>query len=150
MSAPVVISIALAKAGEAWGWGAVIQEGAKRRQASGGEVGITGQRAELAGVMRAFLALPSPSVVTVHCHLGDIPKTMADWFQGWKANGWKNSTGKPPKNTDLWQALDALIAKHQVEWVKGGGLAPEALAAKGAKEALARHSDAASFGFVPE
>ncbi|MND08553.1 Ribonuclease HI [compost metagenome] len=39
----------------------------------------------------------------------------------WKARGWKTADKKPVKNQDLWQALDALLPVHDLEWhwVKG-------------------------------
>ena len=39
----------------------------------------------------------------------------------WKKNGWKTADRKPVKNAELWRELDALAAKHTVEWhwVKG-------------------------------
>ena len=37
-------------------------------------------------------------------------------FHGWKRNGWKTSTKEPVKNVDLWQQLDGLVSRHQIEW----------------------------------
>ena len=41
--------------------------------------------------------------------------------RSWKARGWKTADKKPVKNQDLWQALDALAQRHELEWhwVKG-------------------------------
>ena len=45
------------------------------------------------------------------------------WVEKWKAFGWHRDVKRkePVKNKDLWQRLDALIARHEVSfiWVKG-------------------------------
>jgi ribonuclease HI len=43
------------------------------------------------------------------------------WIHGWKKNGWKTADKKPVKNTELWQALDDAIQRHEISWhwVKG-------------------------------
>ena len=33
------------------------------------------------------------------------------WIHGWKQNGWKTADKKPVKNVDLWQRLDAVLAR---------------------------------------
>ena len=35
----------------------------------------------------------------------------------WKKNNWRSSTGKPVKNQDLWEKLDAVQENKQIEWV---------------------------------
>jgi ribonuclease HI len=63
---------------------------------------------------------------------------MKSWIVGWKRNGWKTASKQPVKNVDLWQELDAEVAKHEVSWVwvKGhagdpGNERADALANKG-------------------
>jgi ribonuclease HI len=48
-------------------------------------------------------------------------KGITEWMPGWKRKNWKTADGKPVKNVDLWQRLDAARAPHEVEWrwVKG-------------------------------
>ena len=50
-----------------------------------------------------------------------VMQGMSEWISGWKARGWKTAGKQPVKNVDLWQALDAETARHQVRWhwVKG-------------------------------
>ena len=41
-----------------------------------------------------------------------------EWLPGWKANGWRGSSKKPVLNVELWQALEAAVARHlSVAWV---------------------------------
>jgi ribonuclease HI len=46
---------------------------------------------------------------------------IMSWIKKWKINGWKTADKKPVKNVDLWQRLDAALARHHVRWhwVKG-------------------------------
>jgi ribonuclease HI len=46
---------------------------------------------------------------------------IGSWLPGWKRRGWQTAAKKPVKNQDLWQQLDALTQKHELEWhwVKG-------------------------------
>jgi len=45
-----------------------------------------------------------------------LRKGITEWISGWKRRGWKTAAKKPVKNQDLWQALDAAIQKHQINW----------------------------------
>lgn len=46
---------------------------------------------------------------------------MTEWLEGWKADGWRRSKGKPVQNQDLWEKLDVLNQRHMIswEWVRG-------------------------------
>jgi len=50
-----------------------------------------------------------------------VQQGITTWIHGWKAKGWKTAAKQPVKNEDLWKALDAAAAKHNVHWrwVKG-------------------------------
>ena len=37
-------------------------------------------------------------------------------MKNWKNNNWLTSSRKPVKNQDLWQELDALNNKYDVNW----------------------------------
>jgi ribonuclease HI len=52
---------------------------------------------------------------------------ITKWIHGWQRNGWRTADRKPVKNADLWQALLAATAPHQVDWrwVKGHAGHPE-------------------------
>ncbi|KAG6375313.1 hypothetical protein JVT61DRAFT_3538 [Boletus reticuloceps] len=38
------------------------------------------------------------------------------WVPAWKSKGWRNSSGKRPKNLDLFQSLDAAVDKYEREY----------------------------------
>ncbi|MGM0411710.1 MAG: ribonuclease HI [Pseudomonadota bacterium] len=103
------------------GWGALLRKGEHERELSGSEAGTTNNRMELLAVIRALEALDRPCQVTVVTDSQYVQKGISEWLPGWKRRGWKTAAGKPVKNQDLWQALDAAAGRHTVkwEWVRG-------------------------------
>ena len=59
--------------------------------------------------------------MTLHVDSQYVMNGVTRWVAGWKRNGWRTADKKPVKNQDLWEALDAEVARHQVtwRWVKG-------------------------------
>jgi len=120
------------------GWGAVLHHGDKEKTLRGGELDTTNNRMELMGAIQALEALTKPCKVELHTDSQYVMKGISEWIHTWKRKGWLTADKKPVKNVDLWQELDALAGKHQVEWhwVKGHAGHPEneradALANKG-------------------
>ncbi|RZI43288.1 ribonuclease HI [Herbaspirillum sp. HC18] len=103
------------------GWGALLISGGHKKELYGGEPGTTNNRMELRAVIEALSALKRPCDVVVHTDSQYVQKGISEWIHGWKARGWKTAAKEPVKNADLWQALDAAQARHQIEWrwVKG-------------------------------
>jgi len=98
----------------------------------------TNNRMELMAAIRALEALKRPCRVILHTDSQYLRGGITQWIHGWKARGWKTAGKKPVKNQDLWERLDALIQKHEIEWrwVKGhagdeGNERADALANKG-------------------
>lgn len=44
-----------------------------------------------------------------------LVKGASQWIHGWKRRGWKRKAG-PIENLELWQALDRVMVRHEVEW----------------------------------
>lgn len=103
------------------GWGALLIAGEHRRELFGGEPNTTNNRMELKAVIEALSALKRPCEIVLHTDSQYVQKGISEWIHGWKARGWKTAAKEPVKNVDLWQALDAAQAKHQIQWrwVKG-------------------------------
>ena len=106
------------------GWGVVllaIDDGAevKRRELSGGAPETTNNRMELQAAIEALTALERRSKITIVTDSVYVKDGITKWIHGWKAKGWKKKGGL--KNVELWQALDAATALHDVtwEWIKG-------------------------------
>lgn len=126
------------------GWGAWLQTGEHEKELFGGEALTTNNRMELTAVIEALASLKRTCEVTVHTDSEYVRKGITEWIHAWKKRGWKTADGKPVKNAELWQRLDALRALHHVEWrwVKGhagdpGNERADALANRGAASARA-------------
>jgi ribonuclease HI len=109
------------------GWAAILRSGQHEKEISGAEPATTNNRMELMAAIKAFEALKGPSKVKIHTDSRYVMDGLMKWMKRWKANGWRTSDKKPVKNEDLWRALDASAARHQVEWnwVEGHSGHPE-------------------------
>jgi ribonuclease HI len=94
---------------------------------------------ELTAVIEALTTLKRRCDVVIYTDSEYVRKGITEWMVGWKRRGWKTADGKPVKNVELWQKLEAAAAAHKVEWrwVKGhsgdpGNERADALANKGA------------------
>jgi ribonuclease HI len=129
------------------GWGVWLRSGTHERELFGGEELTTNQRMELTAAVQALTALTKPCSVVLYTDSKYVMNGITSWIIGWKRNGWKTSAKQPVKNADLWQALDAAVARHEVEWrwVKGhsgdvGNERADALANAGVAMAMTRKS----------
>jgi ribonuclease HI len=98
------------------GWGAILRSGAHEKEISGGERMTTNNRMELMAAIRALEALSKPSTVILHTDSKYVMDGITQWLPRWKRNGWKTADKKPVKNEDLWRALEAECARHEVTW----------------------------------
>lgn len=104
------------------GWGAVLMYGSAVKEISGGERLTTNNRMEIMGVIRALESLKEPCRVRVHSDSAYVINCFKQrWYENWRRNGWKNAAKQPVENRDLWEALLAQVARHQVEWIKVKG-----------------------------
>ena len=108
------------------GWGVVLQalEGGavvREREMSGGEAQTTNNRMELLAAIAALEGLARPSDITVVTDSAYVKNGITGWLANWKRRGWRTADGKPVKNIELWQRLEAAASRHRVrwEWVKG-------------------------------
>ena len=109
------------------GWGVLLRYGVHEKELYGGESATTNNRMEMMAVIQGLSALKSRCEVLIHTDSKYVLQGMTEWLAGWRKKGWKTAAGKPVKNVDLWQSLDAEAAKHAVEWqwVKGHAGIPE-------------------------
>jgi ribonuclease HI len=103
------------------GWGAILQSGGHTKELKGGEEHTTNNRMELMAAISALEALKKPCRVDLYTDSQYVRNGISGWIHGWKRNGWRTADKKPVKNMDLWQRLDAALARHDVtwHWVKG-------------------------------
>lgn len=98
------------------GWGALLVWGAHERELNGGEAATTNNRMELTAAIAALEALTRPARVELHTDSEYLRNGITAWIGQWKRRGWKTAARKPVKNVDLWQRLDAALARHEVDW----------------------------------
>lgn len=103
------------------GWGAILRFGQHEKELKGGEVETTNNRMELMAAIAALEALTEPCKVSLTTDSQYLRQGVTQWLAGWKRNGWKTASKQPVKNQDLWQRIDAISQRHQIEWlwVKG-------------------------------
>jgi ribonuclease HI len=125
------------------GWGVLLRYGGTEKELFGGEALTTNNRMELTAVIQALQTLKRSCKVTIYTDSQYVMNGITQWIAGWKARGWKTADKRPVKNIDLWQMLDAAVARHDVQWrwVRGHTGHPEndradALANRGAAQHL--------------
>jgi len=99
------------------GWGAILRYGGREKELFGGEAATTNNRMELLAVIRALESLTRCCEVRLHTDSQYVQKGVSQWLSDWKRRGWRTSARQPVKNVDLWQILDALAARHHIEWL---------------------------------
>lgn len=98
------------------GWAAILIKGDREREISGAEADTTNNRMELTAAIRALEALKRSCKVQLYTDSEYLKRGITEWLEDWKRRGWRTADKKPVKNLDLWQQLEPLAAKHEVEW----------------------------------
>lgn len=131
------------------GWGVLMRYGDREKRLHGGESSTTNNRMELTAAIRALESLTRPCRIRITTDSKYVMQGLQEWLPNWKRRGWKTAARKPVKNVDLWQRLDDLASRHDVQWawVKGHSGHPEneladRLANQGIDEMWERDADA--------
>ena len=103
------------------GWAAVLRFEGHEKVLTGADPRTTNNRMELQAVIAALAALTKPCRVRLHTDSRYVQKGVTEYLARWKAKGWRTTNQKAVANQDLWQALDELSQRHEIEWewVKG-------------------------------
>ena len=103
------------------GWGALLRCQGQEKELFGGAPDTTNNRMELQAVIEALRCLKRPCDIDIYTDSQYVQKGISEWITGWKARGWRTASKAPVKNADLWQILDAEVARHRIQWhwVKG-------------------------------
>ncbi len=110
------------------GWAFILRHPAsgKEMEHAGGEAQTTNNRMELLAVIKGLEALKKRSQVELFTDSEYVRQGLMQWMPKWKANGWRRKIGREGKtgevkNLELWQELDELIAKHQLNFHRVAG-----------------------------
>ena len=103
------------------GWGALLRCQGQEKELFGGAPDTTNNRMELQAVIEALRCLKRSCDIDIYTDSQYVQKGISEWIIGWKARGWRTASKAPVKNADLWQMLDAEVARHRIQWhwVKG-------------------------------
>lgn len=104
------------------GYGAVIDDGSKRVELSGGYRRTTNNRMELMACIKALESLEAPSDVILFSDSKYVVDAVAKgWAKKWRKNGWMRNKADKALNPDLWERLLNLLDRHRVtfRWVRG-------------------------------
>ena len=103
------------------GWGAILKWKNQNKEISGGEPETTNNKMELIAVIEALKSLNKKCNVNVYTDSIYVRDGITQWINKWKNNNWKNAQKKNVKNKELWEELDNLTKKHNVQWhwIKG-------------------------------
>lgn len=109
------------------GWAALLRYGDTEKVISGAEAHTTNNRMELMAAIQALTTLTRPARVSLTTDSQYVRQGVQQWMANWKRNGWRTSQKQPVKNRDLWERLDALAQRHEIDWhwVKGHSGHPE-------------------------
>lgn len=104
------------------GYGAILMYNGKERELSGGEKVTTNNQMELMAAIVALECLKEPCEVMLYSDSAYLVNAFNQhWIEGWKKNGWKNSSKQDVKNRELWERLEKLTSTHKVEFIKVKG-----------------------------
>ena len=97
------------------GWAALLLYKANEKVLTGCENPTTNNRMELTAAIQALQSLTRPCAVTLYTDSEYLKRGITEWLPGWRKRGWRRKGGALA-NLELWQALDAALQPHQVEW----------------------------------
>jgi len=108
------------------GWAALLRYGKVEKTLSGSDPDTTNNRMELTAAIQALGALKRPCKVDFYTDSEYLKKGISEWLPRWRARDWRRKGGKLA-NIDLWQALDASVKNHEIEWhwVRGHASDPD-------------------------
>ena len=98
------------------GWACILRYGPRKKELWGHEPRTTNNRMELTAALRGLAALKERCEVEVVTDSEYLKNGITAWIQNWKRNGWQTKAKKPVVNQDLWQELDAQVARHALRW----------------------------------
>lgn len=97
------------------GWAALLRYKDKERVLTGSERNTTNNRMELTSAVQALQSLKRPCRVIVYTDSEYLRRGITEWLPGWRRRNWRRKGGVLA-NIDLWQALDAALQEHELEW----------------------------------
>ena len=98
------------------GWACILRCGNQERELSGSDQDTTSNRMELMAAIEGLRTLKAPCRVHLVSDSQYLKKGISQFLPKWKANGWLKCNGEPVLNQDLWDQLDQLARRHEIQW----------------------------------
>ena len=98
------------------GWAAILRYKGVERELSGAEAETTNNRMELTAAAQALGTLKRPCGVILHTDSEYVKNGVTRWHRNWVLKNWRNASGDPVANVDLWKRLLAAAERHRIEW----------------------------------
>lgn len=103
------------------GWGVVLEQQGETTQFSGSELQTTNNRMEIRAAIEGLKRLPPGSRVQLITTSDYLYQGATKWIHGWRERNWQKRGGQTIANHDLWQELDRLMNKYEIEWISAKG-----------------------------
>jgi ribonuclease HI len=97
------------------GWAALLLFGDHEKILTGSAPETTNNRMELTAAIAALEALKRPCRIDFYTDSEYLRRGITEWMPNWRARNWRRKEGALA-NVDLWQALDAAIQQHSINW----------------------------------
>lgn len=98
------------------GWGVLLRYQGHEKEMKGGEAETTNNRMELTAAAMALEALKRPCLVNLYTDSAYLRNGITRWHTGWVRRKWRNASGDPVANMDLWRRILDVAKRHKVEW----------------------------------
>ena len=83
---------------------------------TGFEKNTTNNRMELLAAIKALEYLEQYENIKVNTDSNYVKQGITTWIFNWKKNNWKTSSKQTVKNRELWERLDELNQKKNINW----------------------------------
>src|SRR3546814_17348434 len=87
------------------GWGAILRQGDRELELSGGAPLTTNNRMEMTAAIEGLKALNRPSKVTLDTDSDHVRNGITQWIFGWQPNGLRTHNRQTVTHGDRWQDL---------------------------------------------
>ena len=98
------------------GWAAILCFRGHERELSGNDPASTNNRMELTAAAEALETLKRACNVVLHTDSEYLRNGITRWHTGWVRRNWRNASGDPVANMDLWRRILDAAARHTIDW----------------------------------
>jgi ribonuclease HI len=98
------------------GWAAVLNQGRRSWEISGGDRTTTSSEMELVAAVRALEGIQNGTKIELRSDSRLLIDGMRFYVRRWKKDGWSNRRGKKLQHQDLWLELLRLDERLHIRW----------------------------------